>query len=146
MPACAAMIRKQGTAQVYLQSATQYAFATTPATAQANIRFVASGGPGGAVQSGPGTTPTFGTFEFTWLISGAAADYEVRVTTASGTGFAGDALATWLGLGSTRTWRLTRASPDGTTTGTANVEIRRVSDSVVIAGPVTFTLTAERGP
>lgn len=94
----------------------------------------------GALVLSPG-----GTISGEWLLFGSASSYDVRVTMASGTNWAGPALSTWLDLATTRSWSLTATrTPVGVTTvtGTATVEIRRKSDSVVIA-TATVTLTAE---
>lgn len=46
----------------------------------------------------------------TWLTVGAASDYDVMLTNNSGTAPTGSALATWLNLGTTRAWTVTRGS------------------------------------
>lgn len=65
----------------------------------------------------------------TWLIAGAASDYEIRVT---GTGDDPGNLNTWLNMGSTRTWELTL--PGGVADSASfsgTWEIRRASSGVV---------------
>lgn len=114
------------------------------------------GSPGGAsitnqLQSRNTTTPTAATAQYVlnssgqaqridddgttnisgeWLVSGAASDYEVRATVNSGSLTSGPT-GSWESLGTTRTWTLTRASV-GTSSCVLLVEIRRVSDSVVV--------------
>lgn len=83
-----------------------------------------------------GTATTLGT----WLLFGAAADYEVRMTMQSGTNFAGSALSTWLAANSNRSWNQTLGAI-GTATGTGLLEIRRVSTGTIL-GSATVTLTA----
>lgn len=68
----------------------------------------------------------------TWLVPGSGADqFEIRAVLSSGNTPTGDALNTWLNLGSTRSWGLS-------TTGLEKscelaVEIRQVSDGTVVA-------------
>ena len=78
-----------------------------------------------------------------WLQSGAAADYQVRWTTTAG-GLSGGsaAVGTWLTCNATHLWRCARASI-GTAGCTGTVEVRRVSDSVIIATAI-IDLFAER--
>jgi hypothetical protein len=75
-----------------------------------------------AVIVGPGTatatyTLTSGGLEqatnvanSTWLTVGAASDYDVMLTNNSGTAPTGAALATWLNLGTTRSWSISRGA------------------------------------
>lgn len=72
----------------------------------------------------------------TWLLAGAAADYEIRMTTVSGTIFSGPAFGVWHSAASGLTWGISRsggAPSAGTTTGTALLECRRASDGVIVA-------------
>jgi len=76
-----------------------------------------------------------------WLLAGSAADYECRMTMTSGTNFTGDALSTWLNLGTSRTWALSKSSPEGTNTGTATLEFSPAGSNTPIAS-ATITITA----
>lgn len=77
-----------------------------------------------------------------WLLQGVNSDYEVRATLASGDTPSGT-LATWLLLSTTRSWSLTQ-SVAGTKTCNLTIEIRRVSDSVVLdTATATITATVE---
>jgi hypothetical protein len=82
-----------------------------------------------------------GSNNYPWLSgSGAASDYEVRMTVTSGTP-SGPAAGSWHNLGTTRTWSV--SNPAGLpriVSAVFTLEIRRVSDSVVVAGPTTITL------
>jgi autotransporter-associated beta strand protein len=78
----------------------------------------------------------------TWRLSGASSDYEARVTVNSGSLTSGTT-GSWLALSASREWYLARTT-SGTSTATITVEIRRVSDSVVVASKsVTLTSTVE---
>jgi hypothetical protein len=70
-----------------------------------------------------------GTASWTWLLSGLNSDYQVRLTVVSGTTPGGSSSGSWLSLGTSRSWTLTTPGDFNSVT----VEIRRVSDSVVIA-------------
>lgn len=79
----------------------------------------------------------------TWLLSGAAADYEVRATLDSGDTPAGT-LDTWLALSSTRSWSLEDATDDATAlTCGLTIEIRLVSSGVV-QDIATVTITSNK--
>lgn len=78
-----------------------------------------------------------------WLLSGAAADYQVRVSPTSGSFSSGNSVNVWHGLGTSRFWTRNRTTI-GINTTVATVEIRRVSDSVVVANQ-SVTWTAEVG-
>ena len=87
------------------------------------------------------TTTSIGT----WLLAGAAADFEVRFTKNSGDDPTGSALATWLGCGSDRTWTNTDAVNDGIPVASSNtVEIRRAGGTGVILDSATITINSER--
>lgn len=70
-----------------------------------------------------------------WLLSGVNSDYEARATTINTTGAATrtGTVGSWLVLSSDRTWRITKTSGTGLATWDLTIEIRRVSDSVVVA-------------
>jgi hypothetical protein len=74
----------------------------------------------------------------TWLLVGAAADYDCRLTVNSGSAPAGDTVGVWLGLASSRAWTLTR-STNGTTINSCTIEIRdAVSLDVLDSASVTM--------
>jgi hypothetical protein len=69
--------------------------------------------------------------QYSWLLAGAAGDYEVRVDVTSGSLSTGTA-GTWLNCGTTQTW--TRQSGAGTFQScTFTVQMRRASDGTVLA-------------
>ena len=69
----------------------------------------------------------------TWLLSGAAADYDVRVTlVGDALDVSSDSTGTWLTLGSNRAWELTQTF-EGSSFSTLTVEIRINATSVVVA-------------
>lgn len=78
----------------------------------------------------------------TWLLSGSGANFESRATVTSGTLTSGTA-NTWEALSSNRSWSKTDSSSVGASplTVTFTLEIRRVSDSVVVTSS-TVTLSA----
>ena len=80
-----------------------------------------------------------GTSLYTWLIVGAASDYDVRATHISGTVPTGT-FGSWLNCGTTRSWSLSQGSL-GTTTGSFTVELSQAGLATPIAS-ATFTLTA----
>jgi hypothetical protein len=67
---------------------------------------------------------------FTWLLIGAASDYELYVTNA-GLGTISGTLNTWISLGTTRAYSMTESNNDSSANGT--YQIRRASDSVVLS-------------
>ncbi len=72
-----------------------------------------------------------GTLE-TWLLSGSAADFDVRATLNSGTSPAGT-LGTWLNCGTDRTWSLTDVVADGSELICAiTIEIRNATTLAVL--------------
>jgi hypothetical protein len=84
----------------------------------------------------------------TWLIRGAASDYQVRATTVSGTtpDVASDALSTWLSLSSSRTWQLTKTggAAGSSVSCVLTIEIREAASGTVLDS-ATVTLSAEIG-
>lgn len=79
-----------------------------------------------------------------WLLSGTASDFDARLTVNSGTNPTGDSLATWLGLGTTRTWTLTDTTAgDGVTSNNCTIEIRENASGDVIAS-ATVTMEVEK--
>lgn len=77
---------------------------------------------------------------YQWVTNGTPSDYEVRATVNSGGVSSGSAATgSWLAMTSSRTWQ--RTSPGSPS---LTIEIRRVSDSVVVAS-ATVTITYELG-
>ena len=81
--------------------------------------------------------------KFTWLNSGTASDYQIRVQLSSGAGPAGSAVNSWLDCNTNPGWHLSRTSI-GTTSCSLSVEIRLKSSGSVLAGPVTWTLSVTK--
>lgn len=68
-----------------------------------------------------------------WLLSGAAADYELFASVTSGALTSGTT-GSWLSLGTTRSYSVTRTDDaDGQDQAVLACEVRRASDLVVIA-------------
>lgn len=91
--------------------------------------------------NGTGTVVTSAApIDFTWLTGGSSSDFEIRWTNTFGTPSTGTT-GSWLPFN--QSWSVVRTSV-GTKTNTATVEIRRVSDSVVVAsGSITITATVD---
>lgn len=81
--------------------------------------------------------------QFQWKLQGAAGDYEVRATLDSGSLTSGTT-GSWLACSTTRTWVRQRTA-NGTSSAQLTIEIRRVSDSVVV-GTGVWTLDATVEP
>lgn len=110
-----------------------------PATAQYSL--LATGQARGTTSDGTGGTDIVD-YPSEWLLSGVNSDYEVWCTVDSGT-VTGSATGSWLLLSTTRSWTKTKpSSPIGLLSATITVQIRRVSDSVVL-DTATITLDAE---
>ena len=79
----------------------------------------------------------------TWLLSGAAADYEVRATLSSGTTpTGGSGLNVWLSLGTSRSWSNANAD-DFTSTVTSGLTIEvRSAATLAVLDAASVTLTA----
>jgi hypothetical protein len=80
-----------------------------------------------------------------WLIKGAASDYEARLTSSGPDAFSGQAAGSWLSLGTTRDWY---AQITGTGTQDCNasaVEIRDATTLQVLA-TMTVSMYAESTP
>lgn len=108
---------------------TSYGSATSPADATATYNITS----GGTVT---GTDVT----NYTWLIKGAGADYEVM---ASGSGTTTGPIGTWESLGSTQSWTVVRTtSVVGSSVANLTMEVRLAAGGAVIA-TFNVTLTAE---
>lgn len=86
-----------------------------------------------------GAATATGESPYTWLLSGVNSDYEIRADVTSGSLSSGTT-GSWLVLSTSRSWAVTR-TVIGTKTATMAVQIRRVSDSVVLT-TATITITA----
>lgn len=93
----------------------------------------------GAATGGP--TVTLGNGSYSWLTGGSGSAYEIKYDIVSGTFTSAPTASTWLSLGTTRAWTVDR-SIVGLKTTTATFTIRRVSDSVTVAGPIDITFNA----
>lgn len=125
--------------QVELAASYDYSQAVdNPTDASAGFRLASTGDILGAETSN--ISPSFLIDEGDWLVSGAASDYEVRATLDSGALTSGTT-GSWLALSTTRTWYCAQGGI-GTKTADLTIEIRRASDSVVIA-TATVSLRAE---
>lgn len=68
----------------------------------------------------------------TWKLFGAGSDYEVNFITSDSP--TGDAVNTWLGLGSDRGWAVTDSvAGGGSVTASGTLSIRRASSGTVVA-------------
>lgn len=83
------------------------------------------------------------TANWTWLLAGAASDYEINVSVGSPQTVAGDSTNTWLGLGTTRQWTLTATGTSKHAAGTYS--IRKASGGLVL-GTWTYDLLADGTP
>jgi hypothetical protein len=112
----------------------------TTATANAGYQLHSDG----TIDLNRATTLTWSVNGGTWLTGGASSDAEVRATLNSGSTPSGSALSTWLNLGTTRNWYVTR-SANGTTTCNLTVEIRDAS-TLTVLDSATIVLTATVDP
>jgi hypothetical protein len=83
-------------------------------------------------------------FSGNWITptSAAGSAYEIRMTVNSGSTPSGSATASWLALGTTRTWDLSQSGV-GATMGNVTVEIRNASTLAVLSsGGGAFDMTA----
>lgn len=124
------VMRRGGTtAQVYIFDHLGENSVADPSDAAASYSLYSSG-LGQATGSG----------DWTWLVTGVNSDYAVRCTVNSGTLTSGTT-GVWTTMTSDSSWSVSRTTV-GIKTCTFTIEIRRTSDSVVIATNV-ITLTAE---
>ena len=79
----------------------------------------------------------------TWLLSGAASDYEVRVTLSLGTLSSGTT-GTWQNLGTSRSWTVVDTTFDGIISEADIVVEIRDATTLMILDTATITLQAER--
>lgn len=99
------------------------------ANSTAGVRYNATG------VSEARTGTAYASYE-TWLLSGAASDYDIRVTLASGTSpnLVNAGMNVWLNLGTSREWSLqdTDGGAAGGVTCALTVEIRNASTLAVL--------------
>ena len=120
-------LRSSGGLDAYLASSYDVeAFEFYPGAAYAGIRLTSAG----AVETEE-TEAVWGNVD-TWLTEGANTDFQCRWTTTSGTLTSGTN-GSWEALSSTRTWEKVRSTGVGSSTVVGTLEIRRTSDSVVVA-------------
>lgn len=121
--------------QVVMQNLTAYHGAFQPNTAYAELQFS-----GTTVRRRAGTGLYVN--EYTWLISGASANqFQARATLQSGATPSGNALNTWITLGSNVGWSLSRTGL-GDAMCTLLVQVRLASTGEVFASG-TWTIHAE---
>ncbi len=79
----------------------------------------------------------------TWKLSGAAADYDVRVTETGGVGLSsGSATATWLNLGTTREWGLSEGTSGFASDTYFTAEIRLAASPFTVLASANIVLFA----
>jgi hypothetical protein len=111
-------------------------FQLSPGSAAAEVTFTNTG-----TYTGSGNVQGF---SGNWITPTSAAgnSYEIRMTVNSGSTPTGSATASWLALGTTRTWDLSQSGV-GATTGNVTVEIRNASTLAVLSsGGGAFDMTA----
>lgn len=74
---------------------------------------------------------------YNWLISGSPSQYEILCQLTSG-GLSSGPVGTWVNLGTTRTW-----ARNAVGTAIAQFSIRRVSDQLLLTGPVEITFVRQ---
>lgn len=130
-----ALIGSGCTATINIDNVTVSDNEVSPTDAQTSYSLTSTGGtsrsPGAALPD--------------WMANGcgqATSAYEVRATLAAGDAVDTGTVGSWLSLGTTRTWTQdVTVNANDTDSSTLTVEIRRVSDSVVV-DTATVTLTA----
>lgn len=111
--------------KIDLVGGTFASFVSSPTDAEASYRLTSTA----LEQSGDrGSYTNIGT----WIANTANVGlYEVRITVTVGSLTGGDLTGTWLSLGTTRTWSLTR-DPVGSSLCTFTVEVRQASTGIVL--------------
>lgn len=104
---------------------------------------VVAPGPASATYSltNAGLETATGVSSNTWLLAGSAADYDVFATLNSGALTSGTT-GSWLNLGTTRSWNVTRSGVVGISTANLTIQVRSATSLVVLA-TVTVDITAE---
>lgn len=109
--------------RVDLQGGTVTGEAGVGGTFAALFEIRSAGGEWGAINDGAAS------FRHTWLILGAAADFEVRLTVTSGT-FATGTTGAWLPMSSNRAWTL--AAGVGAASAVGTLEIRNALTGAIL--------------
>lgn len=122
--------------RVNIAGAFKLASSIDPSDAVAGYRLLTSG----EEEAGTGTNFVSYTSVGTWLLAGAAGDYEVRATLDSGAITSGTT-GTWLALSASYAWEVLRTSV-GTTTAELTIEIRDAA-TLEVLDTASVTLTAE---
>jgi hypothetical protein len=78
---------------------------------------------------------------WTWLLYGLNTDYQIQATLVSGSTPSGSPVGSWLSLGTSRSWTISR-SLTGSTGCSLNIQVRRVVDQVIIASS-SVSMTAQ---
>lgn len=108
---------------VVVNDATYSSLALSPDDSSITVSFTNTG----LVQISQNSFPSV--TQYTWLLSGAASDYQIRATLNSGTLTSG-VTGSWLNFG--QSWNVTRTTNVvGTSTATITIEIRDVATSTV---------------
>jgi hypothetical protein len=124
--------------KVALQGATLNDSSLSPDDAEVGYRISSTG----VEQSYTGTGVPYSTID-TWLLSGAAADYECRLTWTGDTP-GGSAISTWLACSTTRSWTIIDTTTvGGGLSGSGTIEIRSVATSQVMAS-ASLSLSADK--
>lgn len=78
-----------------------------------------------------------------WLLTGSASSFEVRVTVQSGRSLSGDAAGSWLGCGTSRQWSISNFAHDNSVIVSVFLaEIRDAGTQTVLTS-ATISLSAE---
>lgn len=108
----------------------------SPADASAQLNWNSAGNCTRSINNAPATTL------YSWLLAGAASDFQFMASGLTGTAPSGSTFNTWISGGTGVGWTLTRTSDtSGSTSCSFTLQIRRASDSVVVA-TATISLTA----
>lgn len=81
-----------------------------------------------------------GPASYAWLTGGDASAYEVRADLTSGT-FSSGTVGAWSPLSASQGWSVSKIGVGGKA-ASFNLQIRRASDGVVVAGPVNISIHA----
>jgi len=110
----------------------------SPTDARTGYRINSSG----THEDGVGTASVSYTDATTWLLSGAAGDYEVRATVTSGSTPSSGTIDTWMACSTTRTWE-NIITGLGEIESVLLIEVRLASSTVLSSMTVTLTSIVE---
>jgi len=131
------MLIGAGAAPVNFQACDVSDFELSPTNGVAAIQFTSAGVVNETGNTG-GAAPAF-----TWLRTGAGADFDIRVSLTGDTGSLVGTLGTWQNLGSTRSWQLT-ATGATVRTVTGSYEISRAGmDSPLGSAGMTMSAVSD---